>query len=101
MLHPAGTVFWFKSNNDFTSIGDGTKILYHDTIKIVGDSGIDISDKNVSDLVVKEVSAIDTFTGKLNTTKTYSFDTEETNLDDRIYFSYEKVLTSVIDDIEG
>ena len=101
LLHPAGTVFWFKSNNDFTSIGDGTKILYHDTIKIVGDSGIDISDKNVSDLVVKEVSAIDTFTGKLNTTKTYSFDTEETNLDDRIYFSYEKVLTSVIDDIEG
>lgn len=100
LLHPAGTVFWFNSSNDFTNISSDTKIMYHDTLKIVGDAGIDISDKNVSDLVVKETSTIDSNTGKLITAKTYEFDTELTNLDDRVYFSYEKVLYSIIDDIE-
>lgn len=98
LLHPAGTIFWFKSNNDFTSISGDTKILWHDTIKIVGDTGVDITDKNVTDLVVIDRTET-TPTGELVTEKVYSFDSDA-SLDDRVYFSYEKILTSIIDDIE-
>lgn len=98
LLHPAGTVFWFKSDNDYTNIGSDTKILFHDTTKALTDAGIDVNNiDKIPNLAIIDKTDIDANTGKLITSKTYSFDTD-VNLDDRVYFSYEKILTSIIDE---
>lgn len=95
LLHPAGTVFWFNSENDFSNVSGESRVLWHDTLKIVAESGVEISEKNVQNLVVLYDHTANT-DGSVTVNKKYSFDSTGT-LDDRVYFSYEKVLMNVID----
>jgi hypothetical protein len=102
LLHPAGTKLWINSSYNFGDISSENKILFYNTRKILDNKNINYDLNNVINLTEEKIinnSDIDDNGIPKNPEleNIYAFDdTSEKNFDKRIYFSYEKLLTSIV-----